>query len=347
VFQQPDQFLGLTRGNRGVARGHEIQRGAIGHQRLITPPFDVYGKIAKHCTLRAALWRGYQGADSKDRGATMKFDSNQAWNQALASISANRAVLWPVAGVFFLLPGLVWVWFFSDMQATMMAEIAKPANAEQPFHLLTGKFVISILALALIQAIGNMSLLGLFTDRTRPTVGEAIGNAVRCLPTVIGASLLLGVAYIVLITLGIGIIAGILAVIHVKVVAVVLGLALFAGLLYAITRLSLLTPVIIIERVTNPLAAIKRAWALTLGNVGRILAFYLLLLIGYVIIALVVQLGLGAVLGVSMMAGKGMAALSGNNLIVMGLVSGLISLVVAVLVNAILAAIHRQLTTPA
>jgi hypothetical protein len=248
--------------------------------------------------------------------------------------------------VFFLLPGLVWVWFFSDMQTAMMAEIAKPANAEQPFHLLTGKFVVSILALALIEAIGNMSLLGLFTDRSRPTVGQAISNAVRCMPTVIGASLLLGAAYIMLITLGIGIIAGIGAVIHAKVVAIVLGLALFAGLLYAITRLSLLTPVIIIERVTNPLAAINRAWALTLGHVGRLLAFYLLLLIGYVIIALVVQLALGALLGVSMMAG-GMAALSGNNLIVMGLVSGLIGLVVAVLANAILAAVHRQLTTPA
>lgn len=34
----------------------------------------------------------------------MRFDSNQAWQQATALVSANRDVLWALAGVFLVLP---------------------------------------------------------------------------------------------------------------------------------------------------------------------------------------------------------------------------------------------------
>jgi len=34
----------------------------------------------------------------------MRFDSNRAWQEATALISANRDVLWALAGVFLVLP---------------------------------------------------------------------------------------------------------------------------------------------------------------------------------------------------------------------------------------------------
>ena len=37
----------------------------------------------------------------------MTFDSNRAWKEASGAISANRDVVLALAGVFFLLPGLV------------------------------------------------------------------------------------------------------------------------------------------------------------------------------------------------------------------------------------------------
>lgn len=58
----------------------------------------------------------------------MKFDSNLAWKQASSSIGANREVLLALAGVFFLLPSLVFALFLpapepvaGQSEAQMMA----------------------------------------------------------------------------------------------------------------------------------------------------------------------------------------------------------------------------------
>lgn len=277
----------------------------------------------------------------------MQFDSNQAWSQAVASVSANRDTIWPVAGVFFLIPSLVWVWFFSDVQAGMMANLTNPAAASQAMSGMMGKAFLYIGLLVIVQSVGNMAMLGLFTDRVRPTVGEAIGNALRCLPTVIGAAVLLMIAYMLIGVVAAVIIGGIAAATGVTALAVVLAIAAAGALFWAVTRLSMLLPVIVIEGVTNPITAITRTWGLTKGNSGRLFLFYFLLMLGYLVIGLVVGIVLGAILGVGMMAAGGTAAsLSGGALIAQGIISGLLGMVVAVLINAILAAIHRQLAGP-
>ncbi len=275
----------------------------------------------------------------------MRFDSNQAWTEAVASVSAHRAVIWPVAGVFFLLPGLVWGWFFSDVQAEMMAAMGNPATASAAINGMFSKIMPYLMLLMLIQTVGNMSLMGLLTDRSRPTVGQAIVNAVRSLPTVIGAGVLIFIVYMVIGLIAAIVIGVVIAVTKVAAIAVVFGIAALVALFWALTRISMLLPVIVIEKVTNPITAITRAWGLTKGSAGSLFLFYLLLLVAYLVIAAVVQLALGALLGMSMM-GAGAGVKSGASLIVMGLVAGIIGAVVAVLINAILAAVHHQLAGP-
>lgn len=275
----------------------------------------------------------------------MRFDSNQAWTEAVASVSAHRAVLWPVAGVFFLLPGLIWVWFFSGTQAELMAGMRNPATASAAMAGMFGKVMPYLLLLMLIQSVGNLSLLGLLTDRTRPTVGQAIGSAVRNLPSLIGAGVLIFIVYMVIglvVALVIGLIVALTKVTAIAIVFVGIGLV---AIFWALTRLSVLLPVIVIDKVSNPITAITRAWGLTKGSAASLFLFYLLLLVAYAVIAAVVQLALGALMGITMM-GAGEAAKSGGSLIAMGLVGGVIGAVVAVLLNAILAAVHRQLAGP-
>ena len=274
----------------------------------------------------------------------MRFDSNRAWTEAVASVSAHRAVIWPVAGVFFLLPGLLWVWFFSDTQQEMMTAMGNPATARGAMRGVFVQIMPYMLVLMVIQAIGNMSLMGLFTDRSRPTVGQAIINAVRSLPTVIGAALLIFLAYMVIGLVAALIIGVILAATKVAAIAVVLGIAAMVALFWALTRLSLLLPVIVIERVGNPVTALTRAWGLTKGSAGSLFLFYFLLLVAYLVIAIVVQMALGLLLGAGVMgAGR---AMSGGPLIALGMVSGIIGTAAAVLLNAVLAAVHRQLAGP-
>ena len=275
----------------------------------------------------------------------MKFDSNQAWQQATAAVSANFSMLLPIAGVFFLVPSLVSTWFFGDMQAAMLANIANPQANEAMVQGMIGKFAGFGLAAMLVQSVGNMALLGLLTDRARPTVGEAIGNAVKSLPTVIGAIVLFIVAYFVVALVAGIVIGGAAALVKSMALTAILAIAALVAVFYVLTKLSLTLPVIVIERVMNPATALTRSWQLTKGNSFRIFLFYLLLAIAYLVVAIVVFVALGSLFGIGQMA-VGAAPPGSAALIGMGLLSGVLGAVVAMYLNAILAAVHRQLSGP-
>lgn len=269
----------------------------------------------------------------------MKFDSNRAWREASAAASANREVLVAVAGVFFLLPGLASVLFLSDFQADMMANFGNPDAAERIMEGMTGPVVGFGLISFLLQAIGYLAMLALLTDRTRPTVGEAIGAAIKALPVVIGAVLLFFGGYMLAMVV-LAVLAGVLAqVAGLGAVAVLMGLGLIGGVVYAGIRLSLVLPVIVIDRVHNPVAALARSWRLTRGNSLRLLAFYLLLGLAYLVIVMVV--GMMSMTLATLVAGQGKVSM-----LIGGLVTGVVGAAASALFTAILAAIHRQLAGP-
>ena len=269
----------------------------------------------------------------------MKFDSNRAWREASAATSANREVLLAVAGVFFLLPGVASLLFLSDFQADMMANFGNPAAANRMMKGMTGPVVGFGLVSFVLQAIGYLAMLALLTDCTRPTVGQAIGVAIKALPSVIGATLLFFFGYmmaIIFITLlvgamrsvaGFGAVAGALVVLLIGVV------------FYSMVRLSLVLPVIVIEKVQNPAAALVRSWRMTRGNSLRLLAFYLLLGLAYLVITMVV--GMVSMALAALIAGQGKVSM-----LIGGVVSGIVGAVASSLFTAILAAIHRQLAGP-
>jgi len=276
---------------------------------------------------------------------TMKFDSNLAWQQALSQLSANRAVLVPVAGVFFLLPSLVSVWFLSDFQSLMLANLRNPAAAEGAMQGMMGKVAGLGLLTFVVQVMGYMALLALLTDHQRPTVGEAIGHAARCLPALIGAALL---AYLGLVLGGgtlVALVAALAAVTKLAALAVVAGIAAFVAFLWVLTRLSLTMPVIVIDGLRRPLLAMRRSWQLTHGNGLRILAFFILLGIGYGVLSVVFFMGLALLFGMGE-AASGLPQAGTAAMVALGLVSGVVSAVVSVLFTGILASIHRQMAGP-
>lgn len=275
----------------------------------------------------------------------MKFDSNSAWNQAIASISANRAVLLPVAGVFFLLPSLASTWLMSDAYQLLIANLRNPAGLNDALQQVGGKIYGFGLVSFAIQMVGYMAMLALLTDRTRPTVGQAIGGAVRSLPTLVAATLLFFVGYALFI-FALGTAAGLLAAL-VKAGAVTF--LLFLGVLVAVfavmVRLSLTLPVIIIEGVMNPVTALVRSWNLTRGNGLRIFVFYLLMIIGLLVLYIVFAMVFGLFIGFGSMA-AGSLPQSSVPAIAMGLVGGVIGSLLSVVLTGVLAAIHAQLSGP-
>ena len=261
----------------------------------------------------------------------MKFDMSRAWNDAMAVVNANRDVLLIVAGVFFFLPGLAVALltggFVPQDGATpeqMMTEMGVFYRTNWPW------FIIIVVA----QAVGMMAMLALLTDRSRPTVGEAIGVGFKSFLPYIGVQILIAIGAAIFI----GIVAVVAGATGSAALAVILGLVAFVVFVYAMIKLSIVIPVIVIERVMNPIAALIRSWKLTKGNSFRLLLFYVLLAIAFGIVYFLI---------VALLTLPFSLLLDGEALrVISAIVSGLVGAVAVTYYIAVLAAVHRQLAGP-
>ena len=258
----------------------------------------------------------------------MKLDTNLAWRQASAAVSANRDVLLPLAGVFFLLPRLALTLFMPEPPTHQgMAPEALMAMM-QTYYM---QILPYVLPMAVFQAVGSLALIALFTDTSRPTVGRAIAMGARCVVPYLLAELLFSFA--VGLAGGLGLALGALSpalMVLLPVVAVVAG--------YGFVRLSLLAPVVVAEGQLNPVRALRRSWLLTQGNALPIFLFLMLL----VMVLMVVMLSAVSVGGV-------LTTLAVNAewaKIATSLIGAVLGAIYAAYSTAAIAAIHRQLAGP-
>ncbi len=263
-----------------------------------------------------------------------KLDLERAWNEATALLSANRDVVLIVAAVFFFLPNVISTLILPSQDALIMQmeALGDQPDPEEIFALFGDYFAGSwwiYLVFGLVQAAGVLGLLALLTDRSRPTVGEALAFGGKALIPYIIALILQFLAMtlvpILLIALGAAINPGI---------AALLGIVGIVLMIYIWVKFLLLSPVIAIERVMNPIKALARSWRLTKGNSLRLFALYMLLIIAVLVLSLVAGLvfALFGVLGETV--GLLAAAIGG----------GLISMGYTTVMLAVLAAVHRQLS---
>jgi hypothetical protein len=269
----------------------------------------------------------------RDEGTgAMKFDMGAAWADAVRLISGNRQVLLILAGVFFFLPYAIFMMVFMNEMGAVGA--AQRANADseavgQAAFALYGDMWWLILIMAVVQGIGMLGLLALLTDRSRPTVGEALGTGAKLLLPYLGAQLLISflMGMLLLFPIAVGVAASTGAGVLVGIVAAVV-------LAYLFTKFMLVAPVIAIDRIANPLAALSRSWRLTKGNSLRLFAFIVLVMVAAVIVGTVASMVIG--LPFALMGAE--AALVGQ-----AIGSSVVNAIFMVIFLAVLAAIHRQL----
>lgn len=262
----------------------------------------------------------------------MKFDMSKAWDEATRLLLANRDVILVVSGVFFFLPYFAFAMLIGNRMAEVEASLGatpEPEAAMQAMTALYGSIWWVMVLLSIVQGIGMLGLLALLTDRARPTVGEALG---------IGAKLF--VPYLIAQLLS-GILIGLLAVIPFAIgatgavaIAVIFGIAVVVAAIYLFTKFILVPPVIAIERVANPIAAMRRSWKLTKGNTLRIFLFLFLMVLAIGVVGGIVSMVVGLVL-----------AIGGQEVADIGkaIVSGAMNAAWVTILLAVLAAIHRQL----
>lgn len=266
----------------------------------------------------------------------MKLDTNLAWRQASAAVAANRDVVLAIAGVFILLPRLAFELLAPEptWATAALYQDSGPANFEaiaQQMQAYYAHLAPWMLAMVLVETTGTLALLTLFTDHTRPTVGQAIGSGLRGALPYLAAQMLVALGF----GMAGGMVLGLAMATGVRALAGLVMAGLLALLVYGTSRLALLAPVVAAERVRAPLAALGRSWRLTRGNAARILGFVALLLVVMVVVTLAVMGTLGALAALVLNAGAVRMA--------MAVVSTTISTLFAVYVVAVLAAIHRQL----
>ena len=258
-----------------------------------------------------------------------KLDSNAAWKEASGLVAANREVFLALAGVFFLLPSLALAVFLGE------PEMAAGQGREQMMAALLEFYRDSwwlILLGSVLQVVGILAILTLMRDRSRPTVSEAIRSGLGGLLPYLAAQLLF--------VLALSLVGGVLLAVSAPIPAlagvialVVLGFAVFAAF-----RLILVGPIVAVEGVRNPIAALRRSWALTRGNFWRIFGFLLLAMILFFVVLAVIMLVVGLVLAI-VSSGE-------TQRILAAVVSSALTALAVLYFIGILAAIHRQLAGP-
>jgi len=207
----------------------------------------------------------------------------KAWDEAKDALRAHRRLIVPVALGLILLPAVI---------ASMVEPQVAPGEQPPP-----GLWMLVVLAMIIVMFIGQISMV-LMVNGWRGSVGEAIGKAAGRAPTLILAALMLGIVVILvfsaILAVGSGgsIDSGQLDVASISSVGWVLLCLAIAALFYFSIRLILLVPVVASEAL-GPIASIRRVFAMTSGNFWRLLGFILMLMLGFLIVALTV----GAVVG--------------------------------------------------
>ncbi|MBV7259125.1 glycerophosphoryl diester phosphodiesterase membrane domain-containing protein [Erythrobacter crassostreae] len=266
----------------------------------------------------------------------MTFDMNAAWSRAMVLARENFSLLTVIAGIFLLLPTVAIYLILPDM-ATLADPTANPDMTPEQMVEMFAPVLGWLFPIMLIQFVGYNAMVGLMGS-SRPTVGQALGIGVKAMPSIIAAFVIFMVVYML---------ASIIVVIPVSILTAVTGAAAIGALapimilavaIFLATRLSLTMPVVLIEATLNPFKAMKRSWDLTGPQQWRVMGFWAILVVAYIVILLLVSGLLGLI---AAMAGGGLA--SG---LILGLSNGAMAVVVGIGQCALAVSIYNQLAGP-
>lgn len=250
----------------------------------------------------------------------------KAWEEAVAFVAREAALLFPVALLFVALPGLI----VQEMAPPeLQAWFAAPKAGTMPD--IPPSYSLSILIAVILIWFGSLTLFALAL-RPGISVKEALRLALARLPVLLGTSFLAGAVLFGLLFLIIfgGVLLGMVAG---PALAVLVGAIAVVGMIFIGVRLSLLNPVVI-DRRDGVLPSLRLAWAMTRGHFWRLLAFLAVLMILSTIVGSVAQVIVG-LLG-SLVAGPEGARLAG------GLAAAAVSSVIQVYMLVMLARLYRQ-----
>lgn len=268
----------------------------------------------------------------------MAFSGSSVISKTVAAVTGRLGTLVGVWAAFFAIQILLFVVFGGLVGGAAFAGLGGDGNVTGlSVGLIVGIFLLYLIYL-LIGAAQTAALSAAASPLMRPSAGESVSIGFRSAPTMIGVILLLLVAYFAG-AIAFAIVAAILGAISESLAFV--ALVLFVPLLvWAACRVSIVFPVIAVDGVTGPVAAVKRAWSLTEGHVLKIIAIF-------VIFAIAASIIFGVILALFGGSIASMATL--GEMPSMGMLAGagilflIASILLTIIAAALMAAIHGEL----
>jgi hypothetical protein len=264
-------------------------------------------------------------------GAAMSSLSiGKAWDEAKAALQANRRLIVPVALGMVLLPATI----------ASMVEPQVQAGQQPP----PGPWMLVALAMLIVMMAGQIAIV-LLVNGWHGSVGEAIKQASKRVPTLILAALAVSVPVILLFSAVLAVTAidsleaGQFDWTSISGTGWLLILLCFLMLLYVAVRLLPLVAVAACET-KGPIATLKRSFALTSGHFWRLFGFIVMLMIGFLIVAMVVGLVVGGIVTLAI----GQPEPWTLSLLLIALAGGLVQAGFVMVYTGMLARIYAQLS---
>lgn len=276
--------------------------------------------------------RGYVGGDK--RGSFMKISYSAVWDDTIRMVRANASLLVAVAGVFLFLPSLLLGTFAPQPTATSSA-----AAAQLMADYYQRNFV-WIVIVGMLTFVGNLSILVLALDETRPTVAGAIGEAFRRLWRYFTVSLLAGIMMLIaflpsILWFGSTMRAG------PNAAGFAGTLALMIPALYLASRLAVTGPLVVAEPQLGSIPVIRRSFVMSRGAGWAILGLIVIVCAVFVIVNLAATLVFGSLF---LFADRAADA-GGVGAFLLALLQAAIGAAFNVILIVLLASIYRRLVT--
>lgn len=250
-----------------------------------------------------------------------KLSISIAWNEAVAFITRESALIFPVALALVALPS-----YFLQLLVPVTAEGQQP----EP-----GLWMLLLIPVFLVVMLGTLTLS---TLALRPglTVGQAIAASARRLPVLAGAALIIAAIALAIITVFVILIAALMGDgPNALVLSVMVAILIFV---FLSIRLSVLNAVCACENL-GAAGILARSFTLTRAHFARLAGFFAI----YLVITFLVMFVLG-LLGslILAMAGAGDEG-SGLTAHLVGLVTVMINTIISVYFTIAMARVYAQL----
>ena len=237
-----------------------------------------------------------------------KLDYGKAWNDTVALLKEHMSVILPVAGVFLFLPAIISAY----MSTTPTPEeiVAMITGGADPMQIMREAYMPNPWGILSFVAgiLGSLTIYFLVLQSGRLTVGEAISTALKFFVPMLLAAIIGGIAT------GIGML-----------------LLIIPGI-YLWIKFSMAGPAIAAEKISNPIEALKRSWALTKGNSLYIFGLFLIVIIVGAVAMAIANMIVGGILGYI-------------SVFLVGVASAFFSTVLSVVMLLLAIAIYRQLSS--